>query len=115
MPSARFQIAVEESAELELADEWLTSTELESRMQQQRAQVVSNRRRESVSTTSQGEYQLQSNQQQQQQHVGQMYQRQQPLRIAGDHQGQEVEVLTNSLETPRCRNPEFHQMIRISI
>ena len=106
MPSARFQIAVEESAEVELADEWLTPTELESRMQQQRAQVVSNRRRESVSTTSQGEYQLQSNQQQQQQHqLGQMYQRQQPLRIAGDHQGQEVEVLTNSLRDASTQEP----------
>ena len=104
MPSARFQIAVEESAEVELADEWLTPTELESRMQQQRAQVVSNRRRESVSTTSQGEYQLQSNQQQQHQ-VGQMYQRQQPLRIAGDHQGQEVEVLTNSLRDASTQEP----------
>ena len=32
MPSARFQVALDESAELELADEWLTPTELESRM-----------------------------------------------------------------------------------
>ena len=43
MPSARIQITVEESAEQELADEWLTPTELESRMQQQRAQIVSNK------------------------------------------------------------------------
>ena len=64
MPSARFQMDVEDSAELELAYEWLTPTEQESRMQQQRAQVVSNRGRESVLTTSQGEYQLQLNQQQ---------------------------------------------------
>ena len=64
MPSAIFQVALDESAELQLADEWLTPTEQEARMQQQRAQVVSNRGRESVSTTSQGEYQLQSNQQQ---------------------------------------------------
>ena len=107
MPSARFQTAVEDSAELELADEWLTPTELESRMQQQRAQVVSNRGRESVSTTSQGEYQPQSNQQQQQHQVGQMYQRQQPLRIAGDHQGQEVEVLTNSLRDASIQEPSI--------
>ena len=53
MPSARFQVALDESAELELADEWLTPTEQESRMQHQRAQVVSNRRRESISSTSQ--------------------------------------------------------------
>ena len=107
MPSARFQTAVEGSAELELADEWLTPTELESRMQQQRAQVVSNRGRESVSTTSQGEYQPQSNQQHQQHQVGQMYQRQQPLRIAGDHHGREVEVLTSSLRDALTQEPSI--------
>ena len=69
--------------------------------------IVSNRGRESVSTTSQGEYQLQSNQQQQHHKVGQMYQRQQPLRIAGDHQGQEVEVLTNGLRDGSTQEPSI--------
>ena len=36
-----------------------------------------------------------------------MYQRQQPLRIAGDHQGQEVEVLTNSLRDASTQEPSI--------
>ena len=34
-----------------------------------------------------------------------MYQRQQPLRTAGDHQGQDVEVLTNSLRDASTQEP----------
>ena len=68
MPSARFQVVVDESAELELADEWLTPTEQESRMQQQRAKVISNIGREPVSTTNAAEDLSKSNHHQQQQH-----------------------------------------------
>ena len=37
-----------------------------------------------------------------------MYQRQQPLRITGDYQGQEVEVLTNSL---RVTSTQEHSIV----
>ena len=96
MRSARFQVVVDKSAELELADEWLTPTEQESRMQQQRAKVISNRGREPVSTTDAVKDLSHSNQQQQQQQQQQMYQREQSLRISGDHNDQEVEALTKS-------------------
>ena len=59
--NALCKIVVDESAESELADEWLTSTEQEARIQQQRAKVIRNIEREPVSTTDAVEDLSQSN------------------------------------------------------
>ena len=58
MPFAGFQLVVDELAEVELAKEWLTPTEQESRMQQKRAKIISNRGREPVLITNVVEHQF---------------------------------------------------------